>query len=243
MGHYMLRRIAVVVAVLVAGMAATGTANAKTQSLLGFDSCAAVRAAVPIAADGNYVLDTGTHLVPVYCHDMAGTPEEFVSLPAVNFSQYTAGGAAAGTDVRTTYTKLRVDPATLTVDINDTTFATSTGRISQTGTVVTSMPYGVGASCDFQPSGVGRIDLTGTAFLLADTFVVAGFRAVGGATVSADNRTADLAGGGYCGWIAPAPYIYGPVNPDPAYPDFHLELACGPYNLVDLLLGRACVTR
>jgi hypothetical protein len=233
----MIRRILVVVAALVAGLFTAGQAAAQPPLNLG--SCAAFRAAVPIAGDGNYVLNTGTRLVPVYCYDMAGTPREYVTLGAANFSQYTAGGAAPGTNVRTTFSKVRIDPATLTVDINDLTFATSTGQLNHGAILVTAMPYAVAMSCDASPSGIGRVNLTGTAFELADDFTLGGYIPHGGATVSPDNRTADLAGGGYCGWITPAPYIYGPMNPVGS--DFHLELACGPYNVVDILLGRACV--
>ncbi|HEX6343779.1 GON domain-containing protein [Umezawaea sp.] len=219
---------------------APAPASARQALTIPPPDCAAVRALLPIAGDGNYLLNTGTHLVPVYCHDMAGDPREYVTLGAANFSQYTAGGAAPGTSVRTTFTRVRLDPATLTVDINDLTFATSTGSLSQGASVVTSMPYAVAMSCDGGASGVGRIDLTGTAFTLSDTFQVGGFDASGTATTSADNRTADLAGGGYCGWITSAPYIYNPINP--SGPDLHLGLACGPYNTIDVILNRACVT-
>ncbi|MET1071366.1 MAG: GON domain-containing protein [Umezawaea sp.] len=235
----MIRRIVAVAAALALAVAVAPSATAQPVPTLPPGSCAGIHALLPIAGDGNYTLNTGTHLVPVYCHDMAGTPREYITLGAANFSQYTAGGAAPGTNVRTTFTRVRLNPATLTVDINDLTFATSTGSLTHGGTAVTSMPYGVGFSCDSTPSGVGRIDLTGTAFLLADTFQVGGFTASGSATTSPDNRSADLAGGGYCGWISPAPYIYSPFNPTGS--DFHLELACGPYNLIDVLLGRACV--
>lgn len=235
----MLRRI--VVAAVAAALVVVAAPQASAQQALTIPpaDCAGVRALLPIAGDGNYLLNTGTHLVPVYCHDMAGTPREYVTLRAANFSQYTAGGAAPGTNVRTTFTRLRLDPDTLTVDINDLTFATSTGSLTQ-DVVVTSMPYGVAMSCDSTPSGIGRMDLNGTAFTLAGSFQVGGFIPSGTATVSPDNRSADLAAGGYCGWITPAPFIYNPVNP--SAPDFHLALACGLYTLVDVLLNRACVT-
>ena len=51
---------------------------------------------------------------------------EVRSGPGVNYGQYAAGGAASGTTVTTSFTKVRLDPANLTVDINDTRFATST---------------------------------------------------------------------------------------------------------------------
>jgi GON domain-containing protein len=236
----MIRKTLVLAAVLVLTTTAAPSASAQPVPALLKSDCAEIRATLPFAGDGNYLLNTGTHLVPVFCHDMAGTPREYVTLGAVNFSQYTAGGAAPGTSARTTFTRVRLDPDTLVVDINDLTFATSTGSVAQNGWfVITSMPYGVAASCDARPSGVGRVDLTGTAFVLSGGFAVGGYLPAGSATVSADNRAANLAGGGYCGAITPAPYIYSPVNP--SAPDFHLALACGPYGLLDLVLNRACV--
>ncbi|MCS7483500.1 GON domain-containing protein [Umezawaea endophytica] len=236
----MIRRIVVAVAAAALVVITPSTASARQALTIPPADCAGIRAALPIAGDGNYLLNTGTHLVPVYCHDMAGTPREYVTLGAANFSQYTAGGAAPGTSVRTTFTRVRLDPATLVVDINDLTFATSTGSLTQGGTVVVSMPYAVAMSCNSSASGVARVDLTGTAFVLSDTFQVGGFNASGSATTSPDNRAADVTGGGYCGWTTSAPYIYNPTNP--SGPDFHLDLACGPYNLIDVVLNRACVT-
>ena len=233
----MFRRISVAVIAVAATVFAAAPAGATTTALP--SSCAEIRAALPLAADGKYVLVTDSRLLPVHCHDMAGTPREYVTLNAANFAQYTAGGAAPGTNVRTTFTKVRIDPETLTVDIADLTFATSAGQLNHGTDVVTTMPYGVAMSCDGTASGVGRIDLTGTAFVLADTFTVGGYDALGTATTSPDNRAADLAGGGYCGWISPSPYYYGPYNP--VGEDFRLELACGPYSTLDVLLGRACV--
>jgi hypothetical protein len=202
-------------------------------------SCAEISASVPLAADGNYLLITDSRLVPVYCYDMDGYPREYVTLNNLNFSKYTAGGASPGTDVRTTFTKVRVDPETLTVDIADLTFASSTGQLHHSSDVVSSMPYGVAMSCTFGPDGTGRVDLGGTAFVLADTFVLGGAAAQGGAVTSPDGRTADLAGGGYCGWLNPAPVLYNPYNP--TTPTYRLELACGPHSTLDVLLGRACV--
>ena len=42
---------------------------------------------------------------------------EVRSGPGVNYGQYAAGGAASGTTVTTSYTKVRLDPANLTVDV------------------------------------------------------------------------------------------------------------------------------
>jgi hypothetical protein len=216
----------------------------KLPGLAAFRSCAAIHNKVPLAQDGNYVLFTHRTLLGVYCHDMAGTPKEYINLTNtvgdVNFSQYTAGGASPGTNVRTSFSKLRIYPATLTVDINDLTFAASTGQLMHShDQSVTSMPYGSAMSCDASPDGIGNIDLRGTAFTIADTFAVGGYGATGGATLSAGNQVADLAGGGFCGWITPAPALYNPFNPQGS--DYRLELTCAPFHPGGILRGQICV--
>jgi hypothetical protein len=209
-----------------------------------FPTCDALHEKAPLAQDGNYVLFNHRTLLGVYCHDMAGTPREYINLfsnVGVNFSQYTAG-VSPGTNVRTSFSKLRIDPATLTVDINDLTFATSTGKLTHATLAVTSMPYGSAMSCNSTPDGIGNIDLRGTAFTIADTFAVGGFRATGSAKLSAENQVADLAGGGGCGWITPAPVLidtFGPFNPQGS--DYRLELACAPFHPAEIKRGQICL--
>ncbi|ACU38313.1 hypothetical protein KCV87_33380 [Actinosynnema pretiosum subsp. pretiosum] len=215
-------------------VAALGAAPATAEPRGPLDSCAAVRGLLPGAPDGPYLLLTNQRLLGVHCHDMAGSPREYLDLPDTggkgNFSQYTAGGASPGTTVRTTFTKLRVDPATLTADIGDLTFATSTGGLALGSTTVTSMPYATAMSCDATASGVASIDLRGTAFAVSDTFQVGGFAASGTAVLAPDGQSADLTGGGYCGWNVPAPGFYNPTNPQPGMTA--LELSCAPGGLL-----------
>jgi hypothetical protein len=223
---------AVLPAVLVGVCALAGPASAQAAPAPPLGSCAGVHAIVPFAPDGEYVLVTDHTVLTVYCHDMAGTPREYLTLRRTetgqNFSQYTAGVASRGTDVRTSYRKVRIDPATLVVDIGDTTFASSTGSLthSNSGTVVTTMPYGEAMSCTARPDGVGNIDLRGTGFRVVDPFIVRGYPApLGSATFSAGNQVVDLAAGAYCGWISAAPEG-APYNTTPG--DFRLDLACTP---------------
>lgn len=193
-------------------------------------SCKDIHNSHPDAPDGNYVLFSNGNLFTVYCYGMTGTPREYIDLavtgPGANFSQYTAGGASPGTDVRTTFTRLRIDPATLTVDIGDLTFASSTGSLRHGGTTVKSMPYGVAMSCTApqSTSGAGNINLQSTPFQVGSTFVTGGFHAAGSATVSPDHQVVALKGGGYCGWITPAPALYNPFNPSPG--EYHFQLSC-----------------
>ncbi|WP_245614223.1 GON domain-containing protein [Actinokineospora inagensis] len=205
-------------------------ASASTSAGL-LDSCAALHSFLPGVPDGEYTLATNHSLLGVYCYDMAGKPREYLDLTNVgagaNFSQYTAGGASPGTNVRTSFTKLRVDPQTLTVDINDLTFAKSTGTLNHGGQSVTSMPYAVAMGCGSQ--GVGNIDLRGTAFSVANAFQSGGFQANGTATPTSNGQAVDLSGGGFCGWIAPAPGLYNPFNPQGA--NSILKLRCTPDGL------------
>lgn len=191
-------------------LVALATATAAAMASLPADaracneSCAAIAAATPGAQDGRYVLTRDGRAIPVWCHDMAGTPREYLELRTgtnVNFSQFTGGGAIPGPNVRTSYQRVRLDPATLRVDINDRTFSTSTGAIWWGGWV-TSIEYSTAFDCRFPGSraGLANLDFTGTPFAIDDTFVTLGWRANGTVSVSADAKVANLTGGGYCGW-------------------------------------------
>jgi GON domain len=196
-------------------------------------SCQDIRSANPMAGDGAYVLHINHDPAKgwtAHCRNMATTPAEYLPLQNVsssaNFSQYTAGGAVSGSNVRTRYTKVRIDPASLLVDISDQTFATSSGQLSHGSETVTSMPFGVGMSCDGSASGVANIDLTGTPFAVAtDEFLTGGAGSSGSAVYSTDNRVVNLTGGGYCGWICASPATYNPFN-DAG--DFQLSLVYVP---------------
>lgn len=185
-------------------------------------TCAEVKAQVPGAADGEYTLyldKNPTKAWSAYCADMAKTPLEYLTLKSVeNWSQYTEGGASPGKDVRTTYTKLRIDPATLKVDISDRRFASSQGKLdhSGNGTMVTSMPFAVAMDCigNKSKSGAAAIDLTGTPFALLgpSSFAKGGNMDDATTTLLDANQRASLAGGGYCGWNAPTGTPPDPFN-------------------------------
>jgi hypothetical protein len=183
----------------------------------------------PSAPDGDYTLYVASDSSRPWtarCVDMGSTPLEYLPLQEtgadVNFSQYTSGDGAPGTDVRTNYVLLRFDPVTLVVDIGDQRFTTSTGHLDHGGEDVFSMPYGVAMSCDQRPSGVANINLVGTPFMVSDSFCQAGWEPQGSATPSAGGQVYDITGGGYCGWVAPDPCPHNPFNTTGG---FILELA------------------
>lgn len=171
-------------------------------------TCAVLTATSPTSPpDGSYTLYLGGDPAKpwtAYCHDGL----EYLTLPtsSTNYSQFTAGGVAVGINVRTSYTRVRYVVDLGEVDISDQTFATSTGSIQITGVVapVTSMLYGVAASCDGADSGIAMIDLTGTSFSVAPgQFLLGGAQATDSVTYSDDNRVVNIAGGGVCGWEGP----------------------------------------
>ncbi|RKH21749.1 hypothetical protein D7X75_36555 [Corallococcus sp. CA031C] len=182
-------------------------------------TCQDIKNGWPEAPDGDYTLYvSGDASAPwtVYCHGMAGTPAEFLTLArteaGANFSQYTAGGASPGTTVRTAFTRLRINPTTLKVDTANQTFATSTGSLRHSPDMVTSMSYGVAMSCN-RTLSQGNIDLRGTPFVVPAGQLVpwGGSMAGTGATYSELEQVVSLAGGGYCGFVG-LPGIVNPYN-------------------------------
>lgn len=189
-------------------------------------SCADVKAAAApgvTLSDGEYGLYVnGDPAKPwtAFCKGMSGpgVPAEYISLKSTggsaNFSQYTAGGASQGTSAKTSYTKIRIDPATLIVNTSDETFTSSSGLVHHGATDVTSMPFAVAMSCDSAPSGLGNIDLKATPFaVVPNQFVLGGAIASGsGASYSENNQVVNIKGGGFCGYVQPAPGVFNPFN-------------------------------
>jgi hypothetical protein len=176
--------------------------------------CSHILMFYPSSPDGEYLLFVNhAEWMPwqAHCHNMSSTPLEYLTVPAVgsdvNYSQYTGS-----TSVRTTYTRLRIDPLTLVVNTADQTFSTSTGSLYHGTTPVTSMPYGVAMSCDGGSSGRANINLVGTPFAITDTVCTGGAGASGTGTFSLENQVLDIVGGGFCGWAMPCPDIYNPFN-------------------------------
>lgn len=185
-------------------------------------TCADIKAHTPAAADGDFTLyldGDPTQPWTAFCADLATAPAEYLSVNASgNDSQYASGGASPGATVTTQFSRVRFDPSSHKIDISDRTFATSTGMVNHagSGTVVTSMPYGVAMDCRGPGShaGLASIDLTGTRFVLdaATMFATGGSNPGGIAQISTDRTRAKLAGGGNCGWTAPAGTPADPFN-------------------------------
>ena len=178
--------------------------------------------------DGRYVIHpAGGQRFTVHCADMTTAGLDYLEVrsgPGVNFGSYAAGGAATGSTVTTSFTKVRLDPATLIVDIGDRRFATSSGNLvhpdSGGSSVVTSMPYATAMGCEAGvANGTANINLQGTPFAVDDTFGIDDL-GTGSATFSALDQVVDLTGGGFCGWTAPEPLPFNPFNPTAGQPAY-----------------------
>lgn len=191
-------------------------------------SCADIKAKIPDASDGTYTLyldgDAGKPW-DAYCAGMADTPREYLTLTGMNLAQYTTGGRAGGSNVTTTYSKVRFVATSHRIDIADRAFATLAGKLSHPdnrGVIqVTSMPYAVAMDCaagigssSKSHTGVAWIDLTGTHFALIgdQQFAPQGNNEAGTAELSHSNQQVKLTGGGNCGWMAPVGVPSNPFN-------------------------------
>ena len=185
-------------------------------------SCRDIKTNNPNAADGSYTIyyqGNSTRMWVVYCYDLAVQPREYLPLPMVgpnfNFSQYSAGGASPGNDVATHYQRVRIDPATLLVEVGDARFAASSGMLRHGNvTPVTSVSYGVAMDClgAGSATGVGNVDLRGTPFaVIPGAFALGGFNPGGFANYSNASQVANLKGGGNCGWVDSG-MLFSPYN-------------------------------
>lgn len=167
------------------------------------------------------------------CEGMSGdAPREFLPLKRTggndNFSEVVAHGATESR-IRTSYSKVRIDPVMMRIDVGDRTHATSTGSATVAGQVITGVALGVSAYCFEAPvapflsiedrRAVGNIDLGGTGFALDDGFCV--FNSLNGtAELSSDKSRIDLyarrpsdASVTGCAWVAPEPCPVDPWQP------------------------------
>lgn len=164
-------------------------------------SCAGYLLEDPQASDGEHVLAREPEEAPVlvYCHDMGGSPQEYISLVNTgedyNFSQNNTSPVAT-----THWSRVRLDPLTLRIDVNDPTFSTTEGGSQQK----TYVPYGYAWNCKNNiPPGKGNIDLRETSFAVDDEFQLNGYMPGGWAIFSEDDQVVDLQGEGECGGIEP----------------------------------------
>ncbi|MBP8121258.1 MAG: hypothetical protein KAZ26_01415 [Caldilineaceae bacterium] len=180
-------------------------------------TCQDIHNRYPSALDGIYTFYVyGDESAPfsLYCHHMSTNPAGYLSLVNTgdlsNFSRAVAGQFWQGTDVVTQFSKVRLDPRTLEIDIRDLTFSQSTGHITG-GWDFASVPLATASNCagTSVPPGSANVDLRGTLFVIDNSvnFYVRGYLANGVTTISNQRQLVDLTGWGLCGENGPEPFI------------------------------------
>lgn len=140
-------------------------------------------------------------------------PKEFLNLVNINdsynYSLYKSGGSKTGEDVITHYTKIRIDPETLIVDIYDKTFSSSTGQLYSNGSPFLSAgDYGTAWDCvaAYSHQGEANINLEGTPFFISNDVYFekpqsgnVGYASAGTENFNENRQIVDTTGGGSCG--------------------------------------------
>jgi hypothetical protein len=180
---------------------ATAVDGALTVRYVGYPSCAAVAAAGG-TLNQDYTLflnSVSTKPYTAYCHSSGNTYLTLSTAAGSNFSQYLE---VDGTSVSTRWSKVRFDPATLTLDVNDTRFATSTGGIPGWNKYYAA--FGEAGDCIAPNSSTGKanVDLRGLPFAVGATWKTAGYYPAGSSTKSLNDQVVNVTGGGFCGATA-----------------------------------------
>lgn len=159
-----------------------------------------------------YVDGDRTKPYTVYCRDMTATPAEYLTLnpaPQANVARYNAANFIVSTE----YQRVRLDPATLQVNCDDQTFASSKGFALYGTTGVTSVPFAVAVAC-VGTRIMGQIDLTGTPFAVPASAITISGGSPGGTQPSfaMNDQLVTLDAQGSCGDLTPAPVVNFPFN-------------------------------
>jgi hypothetical protein len=173
-------------------------------------SCTDIATANPSATDGDYTIYPNGETVAVYCADMSSAPKEYLTLQnTTNGANYSTDVDSWGEQVRTDFTKVRLDPATLRVNIGDARFSTTAGYVNYNNHYGPEN-YAVASDCAafYSQRGRANVDLTGTPFYVNDTFVPQGFLQAGSSSFSSASQVVNLTGGGWCGDNEPSGHTY-----------------------------------
>jgi hypothetical protein len=195
--------------VLTLGATAAFAAPASASVSAPPTSCADVATANPSATDGDYTIYPAGETIAVYCTDMSSAPKEYLTLPNTTNANYSTTVDSQDQRLVTRFTKVRLDPATFQVNIQDARFSTTSGYVNYNNHYGPNN-YAMASDCIWYGSqrGTANIDLTGTPFYVSDTFIPQGWGQAGSSTFSIHNQVVDLTGGGYCGDNEPSGHSY-----------------------------------
>ncbi|XP_067665123.1 A disintegrin and metalloproteinase with thrombospondin motifs 9-like [Haliotis asinina] len=186
-------------------------------------SCLEVKQCGPSSADGEYWIrlpNFDFYPIRIYCHNMtSGNPEEFLTLHHENYGIYPSKTnrhckgetylyqTCEGRQGEVWYSKIRVDPVTMYVSVDDTTYA----NISQTPPKYGHAKdcYGSNEDLKVRPCGTKGefiIDLRGTGWIVSkdQQWVTVGYKpAIETLTRRAEEAVIHLKCGGFAGGCIP----------------------------------------
>jgi hypothetical protein len=192
-------------------------------------SCTDLKANFGSSVDGSFVIQPpGRKPFTVYCAGLAtAMPKEYLTLVFTNGNGYSTSNYSGfycqpcAADARNYFEKVRIDPATLLVDVSDTTFATWSATIppdmncwaNTTGACASVRNEAFAHAGNCIPSGVatpGNVDLRGTPFSIDPSVTTAldGQSPYGTTTFSTDRTVMDITGGGNCGDNGPTNNVF-----------------------------------
>ena len=155
-----------------------------------------------------FVRVRGGHVVQLYCHNGAA----YLMLP----EDRGLSNVATIEQRVTRFCGVRIDPATLLVDVGDLEFTNSAGPLPWVN--ATAAMYGFAANCDLRRFNQAVIDLQRTPFAVADemTWTPSGNGAVGEVEIDNAGQKVRVFGRGYCGWNTPGRVQYLHAGKDAA---------------------------
>jgi len=178
------------------------------------DTCLAAKQANPGAQDGDYTLyvgGDGNKPWLAYCKGMATTtPTEYLTLTQpgsnasakVNYSEANHTPPGLGRDIFTYFSKIRVLPGTLQVDITDQSFSSINNNVPPSSP---KQPYANAGGCRAADAkATGNVDLRGTPFTVGQNqFITDGWNPHGTWAYNSHDQVVNLMGYGYCGGTHP----------------------------------------
>lgn len=107
-------------------------------------------------------------------------------------------------DLTVEWKKVRINPDTLAIHSGDTTYTTSSGKVSHIAGHFTNNAFGAAQGCQSanNADATAKIDLRGTNYRIKNDFKfkTGGWLPAGDVTFSDNRQVAIITGGGYCGW-------------------------------------------
>ncbi|XP_067652683.1 uncharacterized protein [Haliotis asinina] len=172
----------------------------------------------------------GGKKIKVWCNNMAGTPQEYITLPEDNEGEFpnkqnlhcssrSNGGKIQGNDIskvgKNRFKRIKVDIDTMVVDRSDRTFARTEGKAYPYGYAGDCYSYHYGHKSSCGTKGYFKIDTRETGLRIKPSlkWKLSGYLPFGEVKRSEGNAEIRVRCGGGCGWCEPEGDMVLEINP------------------------------